>query len=524
LTLENYRKLSRNAHNMTTLSAVVPGSRPLVFCAALWLAVAAFLFFAVFAPMGNLPSDTEYSVETAKSLYFKHTLAIEKNDHFWAVNLTRNGTYHSRYGLGYAVSFLPQVALADLVSRAFGVRFDYALRFLLSFTNTIYAAIIALLFFLLFLRLGYGARESAVTVVLICCGSILLPYSKIIHAEAPSTACLVLLLVLIARNTRLDFSGGAALGAVAGALYLLKIGNAPLCLIVASYAAYCLFAKRATPEGALAFALTAGLPLAGLMALNHHCYGSAFNFGYGEEQRQFGTPLHIGLAGLLLSPSKSVFVFSPLLVIAAASLSPLFRSHRTVAVFVATIVLTDLLFYARWHDWSGGWGWGPRLVVPAMIVGHVPLIVFVHNLGARLTKRAVLAAVLLVAFWINLLGALVWYQEIYYFHKDYTTVSHSHIAIASQIFCHKLMGRPEVYNCADFCVDCTTPSYHRYWNNLAKGNTVDLNGFATYRGFATMWTGIAVNFGMKWVVAIPLLLLGAAVVCGRRALRLCGGT
>jgi hypothetical protein len=331
------------------------------------------------------------------------------------------------------------------------------------------------------------------------------------------------LLVVIAGNGRLDIRRGILLGAIASALYLLKIGNVPFSLIVASYASYCLFTKRATAGGIIVFFLFSVLPMAGLMALNRHYYGNMFNFGYGEEQRQFSTPILTGLAGLLLSPSKSIFVFSPLLILAFASFGSFFRSHRVTAVFVLTIVITSLLFYARWHDWSGGWGWGPRLVVPAMIVGHVMLVDFVHNLGIRWPKRALFTALLAVSLCINLLGALVWYQQIYYFHKNYTTVAHSHIAIASEIFFHKLLGKPEIYNCSDFYVDCTAPSYHVYWDKLVRGNSIDFTGFETYRGFATLWTGIAVTFGAKWVMVIPLTLLGGALLCGRRTLRLCGG-
>jgi|GEM_PF-2140205 hypothetical protein len=496
-------------------------SKPGTFFIALHLAAAAFLFFAVFAPMGSIPSDTEYGVETAKSLYFRKTLAIEKTPRFWSVNPTRQGAFHGRYGIGYAASFLPQVGLADLASRATAVPFEYALRFLLSFTNTVYAAAIALVFFLLLARLGYGLGASAVTVMLMCCASILLPYSKIVHAETPSSLCLLLFLYAIAAGKPLDAKQGLMLGAIAAALYLLKIGNGPLSLVVASYAAYCLFARRATAGGIAAFVLSAGLPLAGLMALNRHYYGSIFNFGYGEEQRMFDTPVLVGLAGLLLSPSKSVFVFSPLLALCAVSFPRFLKAHGTIAVFVAVILVTDVLFYARWHDWSGGWAWGPRLVVPAMIAGHVSLVEFVGGLAARPWKRAALAGFTAASLWICLLGSLVWYQQIYYFHKGYVTVAHSHVAIAARLFDHKLLGKPEVYDCADFCVDCTAPSYHVYWDDIVKGNTVDFTGFETYRGFSTMWTGLAETFGMEWAAAVPFLLLAGAGFFARNALRLC---
>jgi hypothetical protein len=487
---------------------------------AMWVFVSAFLFFAIVAPMGHVPSDTDYSIATARSLVHEKSLSLTRTDRLWSFSVTKKGQLHSKYGLGYAVSFIPQVFCADIASGFTSVNPEYVFEFIVSFTNTVYAALIAALFFLLFLRLGYPPAVALAGTLLVSCASILLPYSKIIHAEIPTTLCLMVFLLELAGGQILDIRKGVVLGVCSSALYLLKIGNMPLSCIVGFHALYCAARRKHTAGGLTLFLALAVLPLAGLCALNAHYYGNFLNFGYGDEQTKFSTPLLHGLAGFLFSPSKSIFVFSPLLVLCFAFIKRFAMRNAMVAGYALAIFGTDLLFYALWHDWSGGWCWGPRLIVPAVIVCHVfcaEAIVAVKN---SISVRIAMAFLVCASLAINILGTLVWYQQIYYFHHDYVSVRYSHPALAARLLKHKLSGKPEIYTCADFGADCSRPAYHAYWDSIIRGGSIDFTSFEKFRGCATMWTGIADNFGKKQLLAVPFLLFAGSCAAAWRAWRL----
>ena len=75
-----------------------------------------------------------------------------------------------------------------------------------------------------------------------------------------------------------------------------------------------------------------------------------------------------GLAGLIASPGKSVFVYSPLLVFAICGAPSAIRRSRALALSIIVFVLAYAALHAPLRNWSGEWGWGPRYVMPATML------------------------------------------------------------------------------------------------------------------------------------------------------------
>lgn len=91
--------------------------------------------------------------------------------------------------------------------------------------------------------------------------------------------------------------------------------------------------------------------------------------------------------GLLISPGKGLFLYSPVLL---ASLMGFwrFRQRRPVEAFIAGGTLLALLgLYSSLIDWYGGVAWGPRFLVPALPLLVLPLA---EVLASR--RKIVLAA------------------------------------------------------------------------------------------------------------------------------------
>lgn len=118
----------------------------------------------------------------------------------------------------------------------------------------------------------------------------------------------------------------------------------------------------------------------------------AFQLWYGA--RYFGDPFHTqlpilapglwsmpfwqGLAGILLSPGRGLFIYSPIFLFAVAGMGFAWRKGGEPALLRALsvgVVLTIGL-YAKWVNWWGGDSYGPRLLAdlsPALVLLVVPL-------------------------------------------------------------------------------------------------------------------------------------------------------
>lgn len=474
------------------------------------LFASAFLFFSIFTPMGSLPSDTDYSVATAKSIFKRGTLAVSPSPGIPDLKPGLDGRLYSKYGVGYSLLFTPAIALAELAGHVIPRKKDYMEQFILSFTNTTLASIIVITFFWLFITLGYSIRVSLMSVLCIAAGSILLPYSKIVHAEIPTFLLLLLFLNGVAKRCLLDGPHGLIWGLTASALVFIKAGNAIFAVVIAIYGILLFIKKRGTITGLIIF-LGTGIIAAGIMAtLNIARFGDVFNFGYGAEQNLFNYPLHAGLTGFLFSPSKSIFIFSPLVIACIAALPRLYKKFPLFTIITLSMSVGAILFNSKWHDWHGGWCWGPRLIIPSLLLLHCAIPEALCIVRKNSWRRTGFVVLLLFAIGINLLGTLVWYQQIFYFHRDYSSIRYSHPVIAAKLLKNKLENKPEIYSCNDF--GWPIKNYSVFQGNIFRNDSLDFSSFEKFQGLATMWDGVRRNFHFRFLWIVPIVLLLASSI------------
>lgn len=99
-----------------------------------------------------------------------------------------------------------------------------------------------------------------------------------------------------------------------------------------------------------------------LLLYNWIRFNSVFVFGYGDES--FKTNPLIGLAGLLFSPGRSLFLYSPIFLVVIPGLWLFYKNQKSLTIVCATIILAYTLTISTWHSWEGGWTWGSRLLTP----------------------------------------------------------------------------------------------------------------------------------------------------------------
>jgi hypothetical protein len=106
-----------------------------------------------------------------------------------------------------------------------------------------------------------------------------------------------------------------------------------------------------------------GLGIIPLLAYNAVAFGNPFEQGYGSKP--FDTPIPIGLYGLLLSPSRGLFVYAPYLLFAVAALGLAWRARGEVAARLRGLgiaAIATLLLYATYTEWWGGRVFGARFL------------------------------------------------------------------------------------------------------------------------------------------------------------------
>jgi hypothetical protein len=252
-----------------------------------------------------------------------------------------------------------------------------------SFLNAPLMALTAALLVVVAGLLGYG-RGPAVLVALGCgVGTLAWPYAKHDFAE-PAAGALAL------GATALVF--GAAAGWGAGRRWgteQLLVGAGLLAALAAGakYTAawfvpllfwQVLLLWRGRP-GLRAGAVFLAVPLLALAeALRFSGGAPAIWAGWrqGLASGWLDYSLWEGLYGLLLSPGKSLFLYAPPLLLAAAGLPFFLRRHRGAALIFLAAPLVYLVVYGSKGGWHGG-GWGPRylvLALPFMAVWSLPLL------------------------------------------------------------------------------------------------------------------------------------------------------
>lgn len=185
---------------------------------------------------------------------------------------------------------------------------------------------------------------------------------------------------------------------------LIASNRPPDAVLAAALGGYGLFwAGRRAPLLAVAGALPAGLTLLYNLSMAGHFAGA---YGLQGDFSFFQHDLFYGIGGVLFSPMRGLFVFSPFLlfILLAWRHLPSSRDERRLTLALSAGVVLQVLLYAK-SDWRAGVSWGPRYMtdlLPLLMWMLVPVVASLHGLGRTCFQLAVGAAVVIQAigaFW-----------------------------------------------------------------------------------------------------------------------------
>ncbi len=286
------------------------------------------------------------------------------------------------YPLLQSVAAVPLYVLGELaMGNAGPVVREQGGRLFVSLFNSIVTALSCVVFFRICRRLDIKNRPGLLLTLVFGLCTITLPYSRMFLSE-PFTGLLIMCAVLFALASSRDKPLG---GILSGLFLALATANNYVALPVMGI----FFVYFAFQSGGLREALKAetlrdkrlwALVLFGVAAVaeglwyNYARFGSYFysayqyydtppNVVYPEGMGLLSYPLSAGLYGFLLSPMRSVFLYSPPLLGALIMWPRFVRERTSTALFLLSIPLLYLLVYSKWFGWHGGYAWGPRYMV-----------------------------------------------------------------------------------------------------------------------------------------------------------------
>ncbi len=292
-----------------------------------------------------------------------------------------DGRRYGFFGHGLSLVAVPAYALASATAAVvpptwphavrsdhfvFHRRSDRAdwLRLVVSLTNCVVTAVTVWLLVRWLHLLGFAARTALGTGLAFALATSAWAYSRTFLSEPLSGLCLVAAAYCIARGGRWWWVAGAVAG-FSLHVHVLNLVFVPclLGLALASGKRGERGERQGVVGGLVGFAVGAGL----LLLSQYLRFGDPLETGRFGHYSEFVMPWE-GLAAQLIAPGRSFLIYSPAVLLGLAGWATVKRRMPAVFWFaVAAIGLRWLIISTR-SDWFGGWGLGPRHLVPVIPV------------------------------------------------------------------------------------------------------------------------------------------------------------
>lgn len=325
--------------------------------------------------------------------YPEQHFAIEINNHLVSITPITAGVL--------ALPFLGGATGAGLIVRTHNV-FDYA-RLGAAFMT----ALAVLAFFFAARELADRETTRFVTLAFAFGTGVWSTASQGLWQHTPSILFQAIAFWFLLRGIRSETNALAPAGMFLTLAFIARPPNIVTLLVFTLLVFWC-FRNALIP-----FVLWALPPLVLALIYNGTVNGSPFSFGYQDEIDRFRIPRWESVQGLLFSPSRGLFIFSPFLLLAPLGLMYSWRSKHH-AFFIA-LALSFIAYTGVMASWGslGGWAYGARMLtdtLPALCLLIVPAVVKIRGKG-----RLLLWSLVLITMFVQMLGI---YDYGLAFHRD----------------------------------------------------------------------------------------------------------
>lgn len=370
-----------------------------------------------------------------------------QNVHMTVIN--KNGESYSTTGLGFSLALVPAVALTDIVYKIYHVsppvhfplENDWLILLLASFTNAFFGALLGVTLFLYLIELGSSKKQALFISLAGLFTTNLLAYTKHSFAHIMFTTLVLLSFYFLKRfsrnlNSKALLLSGFCLG-LASITY-----NITFLLVVPSLVFYYLSLRKINlknlPSKKIAFDLLIFLVglLPGLFTyfwfehlrtLVNNTFGAASPMFLGNyaKTRLITVPISIFYEGVyeqILSPGRGLFLYSPILLLIAIFWYKIRRSIKPELIVFLSLSIVYIVFYSTQYGsfgrsaagfWHGESSWGPRYLTPLIPFGML-IVSNIYQQLKKFQKVLIVLPLLLIGFYIEILGTLMPYQIKYH--------------------------------------------------------------------------------------------------------------
>src|SRR5581483_11357730 len=350
------------------------------------------LFFLTIFCSGTIDSQDGFQyLAVARNIYYNHEPTAPSPDEYnlkhenipLSTYLGKDGKYYSPTGIGYSLALLPSVIISDYFYKFYHVSApnhfplenDWLILLLASFTNAVFGALLGLVMYLYFLELKIRPKLALILSIITILGTNLFVYTRDSLAHMMFISFLMLTFLLFkyyfkTKRRSMLLTAGLSFGIVMIsynltftlvipvliAYYFLLNGRFKLDL---NYTGHILRDLLSFIIGTLPFLV---ILLWYENVTQHAIFHSSEIYGQlsGTAASSLKVPVGVfleGLYGQLFSPGRSIFIFSPLLLI------PIFFWHKIrrnifpelfVYILLSIIYIT---FYATQYSYRPDLGY-----------------------------------------------------------------------------------------------------------------------------------------------------------------------
>lgn len=323
-----------------------------------------------------------------------------------------DGHLYSAYGAGGSMAGAPLVWLGSL-----GEDPDGELRrFLFSHTSALFAAALLVVLYLFYRALGVRATGAVGWTLVTGFASLLWPLATSTFDQAQHALIVLAALFLAFLSARRGSMALAAAGGVVGGL-LLSYQEVYVILLPALA-----LACRTEPDDAddtggrrrfLMFLVAAGTGAVLYFLYNYWRFDGLLFSGKLTPPRghpSIGGYPPAGLWGLLLSPGKSIVLYSPPVLLSLLGLAGLRRRRVRLAEAVVALCVVHLALISSLSFWSGEWSWGPRYLVLLL----APLALALPFLPLARWRRPLVIGLVALGLVVQLLALSLDHQRFFF--------------------------------------------------------------------------------------------------------------
>lgn len=436
---------------LTYLVQLTNRMKKFIFCYFLFL-----LNLFIFISSGVVDSqDGLQYLAVARNIYYSGEPTAPPYEYFDKKNIHMstfvgiNGKTYSPTGIGFSLALLPSVAASDLVYKIyhgsptlhFPLENDWVILLFASFTNTFFGALLGVIMFLYFLKLELNRGQAFFMSIISLLATNLFVYSKHIMAHMMFTALMMMVFYLL-KNYSLNKKGikiyfaGFFFG-----LFAITYNSTFILTLIPMVLYYLLITKfRFTSEkikllfNNTVLAIFGALPFVVIyywyerlrIQPNVDLTTASFfeNYASSTILKVPTSVLIEGIYGQLLSPGRSIFIYTPLLLVI------IFFWHKIKRIFLPELIVMILmasiyiLFYSTTYSiggpnqgiasyWHGESSWGPRYLTPLIPLAMLIVGTIFQKLKTK-EKLFVFWPLVIIGFYIQVLGIVMPYQIKYH--------------------------------------------------------------------------------------------------------------